>query len=234
MNQNMMLILSPMEHTAAICKTLNFSGMKTNQMEDFDSVEAGLLLHSPAFVLLDLNVKDSDLLLAQISGAFYRPRPFILAAGDFHKSTERSATLRLGADACIGKPIDAEEVLAVAYAVQRRERWTIQFNQSRRLPCIEYKDLLIDPFQHCVTMCRKPIILTSKEFDILYLLAQHAGTVLTKEEIYECVWKSEHCYTAASVPGHIFSIRQKLGLNSKNNDYIQTVFGVGYRFCASE
>jgi len=199
----------------------------------FDNIhdaKTGLALYSPAFLLLDLDTKGITTFLAEVADNWLRPRPFILVSADFSKSAERTAILRLGADACVGKPVDADEVLAVITAVQRRERWVVRQSGNRRLPRIEYKDLMIDPFQRNVTMHGKPVTLTTKEFDILCLLAQYSGNVLAKDEIYKTVWDTELDLSTSIIPNHISSIRKKLGLSGKNNDYIQTVFGVGYRF----
>ena len=68
----------------------------------------------------------------------------------------------------------------------------------------------------------------------LLLLASKAGTALTKEEIYEAVWNASRDYMGTQVSDHIFTLRRKLGLDKKDQGYIQTVFGVGYRFATSK
>lgn len=138
--------------------------------------------------------------------------------------------LRNGADTCIEKPIHAEEVLAVIEAVLRRGKRNAVYHQDVLLPCIEHRELAIDPLRRQVTMRGEEIALTAKEFEILYTLASRAGTVLTKEEIYRHVWNVELDLNAPIVADHVSSIRRKLGLSRKSSDYIQTVFGVGYRF----
>ena len=85
-----------------------------------------------------------------------------------------------------------------------------------------------------VEMRKKPIQLTAKEFDVLLLLASKAGAILTKEEIYETVWKADCSYMSTNVSDHISTLRQKLSLDKKDQSYIQTVFGVGYRFSTSK
>lgn len=75
-----------------------------------------------------------------------------------------------------------------------------------------------------------PIVLTRKEYDILYTLATHIGNVMTKEEIYTAVWKDDYVPKMTNVPDQISSLRRKLGLSRKDTSYIQTVIGIGYRF----
>lgn len=73
-------------------------------------------------------------------------------------------------------------------------------------------------------------MLTAKEFDVLYALAHRRGTVLTKEEIYQAVWGGDYQFASSNVARSISSLRQKIGVDRDGKDYIQTVFGVGYRF----
>lgn len=79
-------------------------------------------------------------------------------------------------------------------------------------------------------MQEQTINLTPKEFELLYLLANNPGVTFSKEQIYFHVWKIQDDMGVSTVTDHISSLRRKLGIHSRDNDYIQTVFGVGYRF----
>lgn len=72
--------------------------------------------------------------------------------------------------------------------------------------------------------------LIMKEFAILHLLASYPGSVFTKLQIYQRVWKKNFNYITTSVSNHISSLWQKLGLKAKDGQYIQTTFGLGYHF----
>lgn len=157
----------------------------------------------------------------------------MLIAASFCDGLDQATVYNLGADACIVKPINPNEVVALINAVLRREQKIVRLDSERLLPCIEHKDLVINPVSRMVSMRGEPIALTTKEFDILYLLAKHAGIVLKREEIYEMVWKVDHKFAAASVSDHIHMIRRKLGLDGKDHEYIQTVYHIGYRFANS-
>lgn len=163
-----------------------------------------------------------------------RPLPYIIIADTFPNGAARAAVLNRGVDACVETPLIADEVLAVINAVLRREQRITRLKLDRTLPRIEHKELVIDPMCRTVEMREKPIHLTTKEFDVLLLLASKAGTVLTKEEIYEAVWNASRDYMGTQVSDHIFTLRRKLGLDKKDQGYIQTVFGVGYRFATSK
>ena len=177
--------------------------------------------------MVDLDVRGfEEILTGLLTGNCVRP--FTLASADFHESRKRAAILKMGADICAGNPVDAEEVFAVIHAVQRRERWLMQLHHHQHSPRISYKDLTIDPIRRRTTMRGKIIDLTAKEFDILYLLAQKQGHVLTKEEIYRNVWDTDVGLDASAVTGYVSSIRQKLGFQGKHTGYLRTVIGVGY------
>lgn len=90
--------------------------------------------------------------------------------------------------------------------------------------------LMIFPLQRKILKETKEVILTAKEFDILYFLASYPGVVFTHQQIYEAVWKDEYFCDEGNVTAHIGHIRKKIENDPKNPTYIQTVRGVGYKF----
>lgn len=93
-----------------------------------------------------------------------------------------------------------------------------------------FSDLEIDITKRLVKKQQEEIILTFTEFEILLLLAQNAGIVFSKEQIYDCVWKEPYFGDYNIVMSHIRNIREKIEDNPSKPVYIQTVWGVGYRF----
>ena len=93
-----------------------------------------------------------------------------------------------------------------------------------------FSDLEIDITKRLVKKQQEEIILTFTEFEILLLLAQNAGIVFSKEQIYDGVWKESYFDDYNSVMSHIRNIREKIEDNPSKPVYIQTVWGVGYRF----
>lgn len=230
MKQDIMLV-SPCKETAMpVCKLLQRFDIGATWVEDIDRAKAELALHSPAFVLIDTDMGNAKRFLREIAVELFSPPPYVIVASTFVNPLDRAAALDFGADVCIEKPISGLEVVSIIDAVLRRERKIARRSVGRMLSCIDYKDLSIDPLRHTVVMKGKPVKLTTGEFEILYLLADHKGTALSKEDICQALWDIKCYLSANNIPGHIFSLRQKLGLSSKETDYIQTVFGVGYRF----
>lgn len=94
-------------------------------------------------------------------------------------------------------------------------------------------DLIIDPTRRQATLKGELLNLTRKEFELLFCLASHVGQVLTREQLYSHVWSNEnHFDVDESVRSHIKGLRKKLAPSGKN--FVQTVWGVGYRFTTDE
>ena len=95
---------------------------------------------------------------------------------------------------------------------------------------LSFEKLEINKSKHIVIKKNAEIELTFIEFEILLLLAQNAGTVFSKEQIYDIVWKEPYSGDYNIVMRHIRNIREKIEDNPSKPIYIQTVWGVGYRF----
>ena len=227
--QDILIVLSPKCQPEHICAVLAQHGIAATIAEDIRSAIRSLEQSTKAFLLLDLSLDGADLFLDEIVTNFYNPPPYLLVANDFSDNTERISILNRGADACLEKPVEAGEVLAVINAALRRTART-QRTDIKLAPCITHLDLLIDPLRRTVVMAGRKIDLTTKEFDILYLLASYPGLVFSKAQIYQHVWNEDYAYATTSVTDRISSIRRKLGLSIKDKRYIQTVYDAGYRF----
>lgn len=95
---------------------------------------------------------------------------------------------------------------------------------------LSFDGLEIDDINRSVRKQKQDIDLTFTEFEILYLLANNPGRVFSKEQIYDIVWKESYSGDYNIVMSHIRNIREKIEDNPSRPIYIQTVWGVGYRF----
>lgn len=95
---------------------------------------------------------------------------------------------------------------------------------------LQFEGLCIDKYKRNVVREENEIELTYTEFEILLLLAQNAGVVFSKEQIYDTVWKEPYFGDYNIVMSHIRNIREKIEDNPSKPIYIQAVWGVGYRF----
>lgn len=209
-------------------------GLTTTLVQDLKAAYEYLNAHISAFLLLDLDLEGATPFLEKVIDTFYDPPPYILAAAFFPCSQSQADILNLGADACLEKPLDLEEVLAVINAVIRRADRLARPKPFHAAPSIEHGGLSVDPLRRHVTMNGRPVSLTVKEFDILHFLISYPDVVFSKAQIYEHVWNEDYQYTTTSVSDLISSLRTKLGLNARDNRYIQTVHGAGYRFTNPE
>lgn len=95
---------------------------------------------------------------------------------------------------------------------------------------IQVGNLKIDLAQRNVFVNDTEVMLTNMEFEILYLLASNPGRVFTIEQIYNIIWNYEYLGDCATISSHISSIRKKIGDSPSRQLYIQTIWGIGYRF----
>lgn len=227
MKRDILIMLSQEDQPELVCAVLAHYGISAALAGDVQNAIRSMESHLSTFLLIDLDLEGADSFLGFIANNFHDPPPYLLAVDAFADSSDRVRALNLGADACLEKPVNAEEVLAIINAVLRRAERTAQVQP---VPRIERGELTIDPPQRLVTMRGQPVSLTAKEFDILYLLASYPGVVFSKSQIYERVWKDDFKFATTSVSDHISDLRQKLGLSAKDGRYIQTIYGIGYRF----
>lgn len=93
-----------------------------------------------------------------------------------------------------------------------------------------YRELVIEPRSRRVTERGQEVMLTPKEFDILYFLAKNRGEVFTKEQIYEAVWEGSYLLDDSNIMAFIRKLRKKIEPNPDAPEYILTVWGIGYQF----
>ncbi|GAB6446816.1 response regulator transcription factor [Bacillus luti] len=172
------------------------------------------------FVVLDIMMPEMDGLSVckEIRKTSDVPIIFLTAKGE---EWNRVNGLRMGADDYIVKPFSPGELIARMEAVLRR--YTKQEQQEE----IEFGPILINEKSRRIEANGEPISLTVKEFDLLYFLCQHTGQVFSREQLLEKVWGYDYAGSTRTVDTHVKTMRLKLG---ESGNYIQTVWGVGYKF----
>lgn len=134
--------------------------------------------------------------------------------------------LKLGADDYIVKPFDLKEVAARIESNIRRS--AVEEEEKKNLI---YKDIVMDTEGNKVSVNNKEIILTAKEYQLLKLMLENQNKVFSKSNIYETIWQEEYLGDDNAVKTHISNLRNKLKKASGEENYIETVWGMGYRLC---
>ena len=180
----------------------------------------------PDLVVLDLMLPGLDGLevMRRLRDGAVRP-PAIIVLTARGEESDRITGLRLGADDYVVKPFSPGELVARVDAVLRR---VDTVGESE--PPVRFGGLEIDPAARRVRLRGEELALTQLEFSLLAFLARHAGRAFTREELIEHVWQYSFYTDTSTVTVHIRRLRAKLEADPELPRYIETVWGVGYRF----
>ena len=148
------------------------------------------------------------------------------------KSTEldRVLGLEMGADDYLTKPFSIMELVARVKAIFRRIDSLSSTNPQNALKPIAAVPLSINPEKRSVTLNGADVELTAKEFDLLLYFAQNPGRVYSRAQLLDQVWGYTHSGYEHTVNSHINRLRAKIEKNPNQPEFIQTVWGVGYKF----
>jgi two-component system response regulator CpxR len=176
-----------------------------------------------ALIVLDLMLPSLDgfALLKRLRDKSRVPVLMLTARGE---DIDRIIGLELGADDYLAKPFNPRELLARIRAILRR----VQATPKGRL---EINGVTIDPGTRDVTCDRRPVEMTTLEFDILEVLMRAAGRVVSRDALMESMYNRKATPFDRSIDMHVSHLRKKLELD---RTLIKTVRGVGYQFCRPE
>jgi DNA-binding response OmpR family regulator len=186
----------------------------------------------PDLIVLDLMLPHIDglALVRQLRGDPGHPGllpevPIIILTAKGEEA-DRIIGLELGADDYVVKPFSPREIVVRVKAVLRRSKGA-SLAPDRPLT---FDTLTIDPRLRRVEIDRQECTLTAKEFDLLYFMARHPRQVFTRDQLLEQVWGLSEYVDPSTVTVHIRRLREKVEPDPARPRWIQTVWGVGYKF----
>ena len=194
-------------------------GLTRALKEDFDLIVLDLMLPGMDGLEAIRKIRAND--------AWKKLPVLVLTAKD--KEYDKVAGLDGGADDYMTKPFSPSELVARVKAhMARYERLTSSHQKTNDI--IEIRGLKIDKTARRVWINGEEKAFTTKEFDLLTFLAENPNHVFTKEELFREIWDMESIGDIATVTVHIKKIREKIEVDTANPQYIETIWGVGYRF----
>jgi DNA-binding response OmpR family regulator len=181
-------------------------------------------------IVLDLMLPEKDgLEICRRVRGLPRYTP-ILMLTCLSSEVDKVVGLEMGADDYMTKPFSLRELLARIKAVLRRDEAARAQKEDDGPETIQRGDIVIDIGKRRVVRGDVAIDLTGKEFDLLLHFARHPGRVYSRQQLLDQIWGYGYEGYAYTVNSHINKLRSKLEPNRDNPRYIQTVWGVGYRF----
>lgn len=207
-----------------------------NVLEARDGYEAmdRLEITTPDLLLLDLMLPGVDGLtitqnLRRSSKTEKQNIPIIMLTAK-GETSDRIRGLDIGADDYIGKPFSPSEVVSRVNAVLRRSTRT-SVEPGKR---IQFPSLSIDTGAHEVTVNEQNVVLSAKEFELLVFFAQNPRLVFSRTQLLDRVWGMDYYGDPSTVTVHIRRLREKIEIDPSAPRFIETVWGVGYRFNTGE
>ncbi len=215
--------------TEVVSRYLQRAGYETRVAADGPEALELAAAERPDLVVLDLMLPGMDGLevmrrLRQASGPEGGPSVILLTAKG--EATDRVIGLRLGADDYVVKPFSPAELVARVDAVLRRR---VTATEEREDP-ISFEGLELDPMARRVTVRGEEAQLTLREYDLLLHFVRHPGQAFSRDQLMDAVWQYSFYSDTSTVTVHVRRLRAKIEEEPSEPRWLQTVWGVGYRF----
>ncbi len=206
---------------------LQRAGFQTRHASDGKTAMALVEQQTPELAIIDIMLPEIDGLSLT---RWLRDRsnlPIILLTAR-REEVDRITGLEMGADDYVVKPFSPQELVSRVRAVLRRTGR--EQGEGGPDQTLNFENLIVDPRSRTVTMTGKEIMLTAKEFDMLYLLASHPRQVYSRDQLLKHIWGGSEYIDPGTVTVHVRRLREKIEADPSTPGRILTVWGVGYKF----
>ena len=237
MAQRVLIIDDDTRLTAMLAEYLAAAGFRVEAEPTAREGLAALRRQPSDLLILDLMLPDADgfdvcrQIRAQSGASSDIPILMLTARGE---ETDRVVGLEIGADDYLSKPFSTRELLARLRALLRRRGGATSPNGPAAPPMLRFGHLEIDRGSRAVQVEGHPAVITGYQFDLLVALAEHAGRVLSREQLMDMVKGEELEAFDRSIDVHISRIRAAIEADPKHPRRIITVRGAGYVFARSQ
>lgn len=224
MNEKILVVDDEQSIVDLIRMELEFEGYKVESASDGEEAVEKARSFEPELIILDIMLpkKNGYDVCREVVQFLDVPIILLTAKTDI---IDKVLGLELGADDYLTKPFDNRELLARVKAHLRRAKKIPKAEEKVRT--ITNGPLTIIPDERIVMLNGEEVHLTPKEFDLLYLLAEHPEQVFPRETLLEKIWGYDYYGDTRTVDMHVQRIRRKI--DTAPNKLIQTVFGIGYK-----
>lgn len=223
--KNILIIEDDDDINGMICTLLKLNGY--NALSAFSGTEGLLVFNDDVdLVLLDIMLpgKSGGELIREIKTRKQVP---VIIMSAIHEIDKKVEMFKLGADDYVTKPFHGEELLARIELQLRHASRFAPAERGGKILC--HRDITVDTAVHKASCCGEELSLTHHEFDLLVLFVKNPGRIFTKNNLFELVWGDEYIEDENTINVHISRLRSKLKKCSPDEDYIETVWSVGYK-----
>lgn len=223
MKQSILVVDDEASITTLIAYNLEVAGYQTDIAHDGEAALEKIKAGNYALVVLDLMLpKLSGIEVCQRLRAEDNPLPILMVTAKTEVEDVIEG-LNTGADDYISKPFSPQELVARVQAILRR---TKEESSERRLASGEIE---VIPDRYEAFFKGELLTLTRKEFELLSYLLKNKGLTLSREQLLQAVWDYDFAGDTRIVDVHIGKLREKIEEDTRNPNYIQTIFGFGYK-----
>jgi DNA-binding response OmpR family regulator len=225
-NETILVVEDERSISEVVSLYLKRAGYAVRSAYDGKEAVAAIEEKMPDLIVLDLMLPHVDgMEITRWIRSLGADTPIIMLTAR-REEADRIAGLESGADDYVIKPFSPAELVSRVRAVLRRSKG----NAANAEKPIDFGELKINPQTRLVTINDKEITLTVTEFDLLWLLARHPRQVFTRDQLLNRVWDLTDYVDPSTVTVHVRRLREKIESDPANPRYVQTVWGVGYKF----